>query len=134
MKLRTTQRTARKHAITLAAVFALLAQSLFPHVHVWQGRGTPAAGVTATGRGAIDGATALTAAPTADHAGDQDHHSPSSCPLCRVQSDARSSLLPPAFAVPLPVAAPTTFVTDVVSATASVVRSLAAPRAPPFAS
>lgn len=134
MRLRTSQRTARKHAITLAAVFALLAQSVFPHVHVWQGRGTSAAAITTSDRCTVDCPTALTAATSTDHGAEQHQHPPSSCPLCRVQSDARSSLLPPAFAVPLPVAAPATFVPDVVSATVSVVRRVAAPRAPPFTS
>ncbi len=134
MTFRTSHRTARKHAITLAAVLALLAQSVFPHIHGWQGRGTPAPAVAAADRCTVDCPVVIATATTADHGGDPHHHSPVSCPLCRVQSDARSALLPPAFAVPLPVAAPATFVTDVVFATASVVRVAAAPRAPPLAS
>jgi len=124
------QRRSWKHAVIFAAIFALLAPALFPHVHATVGRRVL---VPATDRCRVDCPDAIAAAPT-DDGRDADQHSPASCPLCRAQSDARSSLLPPAFAVPLPVAVPAILDARVAQAPAAVVRGVAAPRAPPFAS
>lgn len=126
-------RTARKAAVTFAAVAALFVQSLIPHVHAWHGRPTSPVRVAAAERCTVDCPTTLRSAAT-EHDGDADQHSPATCPLCRAQNDARSSLLPPAYAVPLPAAAPTTLTADPAVIAAAVVRSVAAPRAPPLAS
>jgi hypothetical protein len=124
------QRWRWKHAVIFAAVFVLLAPALFPHVHVASPRRVS---VSAADRCTVGCLPSLASAAT-DDGGDADQHSPASCPLCRAQSDARSSLLPPALAVPMPVAAPAILDARVASAPATDVRGVAAPRAPPFAS
>ncbi len=128
-----TQHTAHKHAVTLVAVFALLGQALFPHVHAWHWGGAPVAPAAHVERCTTECPTSLTTSAARDAGGHTDRHT-SSCPLCRAQNDARSLLLPPSFAAPLPAAAPSAFVTAAISSIASVVRSPAAPRAPPLAS
>jgi hypothetical protein len=122
----------RNHAVILAAVFALLGQVLFPHVHAWHERRGPAASDPAVAPCTAECATALVAVAT-DVGGDTDQHA-SGCPLCRAQNDARSSLLPPSFAVLLPAATPALLTADAATTSAAFVRSLVAPRAPPLAS
>jgi hypothetical protein len=126
----------RKHVAALAAVVALLGQAVFPHVHALDARrhaARPTADATFT-RCTDACPTVLAAAAVPATPGDADHHSPSSCPLCRAQSDLRSSLLPAALVVPAPIAAVPLPPDDIVVSVVAVARSLAAPRAPPLAS
>ena len=131
-----TLRTVRKHVAALAAVVALLGQAFFPHVHALESRHQAARGVAATTLARCTAAcpTVLAAATVPAPAGDTHRHSSSSCPLCRAQSDARSSLVPAALVVPVPLAAPAPLPADTVASLVAAVRSLASPRAPPFAS
>jgi hypothetical protein len=105
-------RIVRKAAVTLVAVAALLAQAFFPHVHAWHLR---------------------SGSQTAVARADADQHSPSTCPLCRAQTDARSSLLAPAFVVALPASTPATLAAAAASSVTTVAWTVAAPRAPPLA-
>jgi hypothetical protein len=131
--------TVRKHMAALVAVVALLGQAIFPHVHALDARDArrlaahPLAFATLA-RCIAACPTVLAAAAVPTPAGDADHHSSSSCPLCRAQSDARSSLLPSALVVPAPVAAAAPPPADTVASVVAVARTLAAPRAPPVAS
>src|SRR5437868_1515515 len=96
----------RKHLAALVAVVALLGQAFFPHVHPFQ---------FGHARGGL--------AAASERGGDGHQHSPASCPLCRAQNGARSSLLPATLAVPLPAAAPALVpATTVVTLTAAVPR------------
>ena len=131
-----TLRTVRKHVAALAAVVALLGQAFFPHVHAPEARhqGALAVADAALARCTAACPTVLVAAAVPAPAGGTDQHSPSSCPLCRAQSDARASLVPSALVVPVPLAAPAPLPADTVASLVAAVRSLASPRAPPFAS
>ncbi len=122
----------RQHAVALMAVFAVLGQALFPHVHAWHEHRVHAAPDPAVARCTAECPTALVAVAT-DVGGDMDQHA-SGCPLCRAQNDARSSLLPPSFAVLLPAVTPALLTAEAATTSAAFVRNLAAPRAPPLAS
>lgn len=125
-----------RHAAALIAVAGLLGQALFPHVHVVSSVSVRVSTPRQLAAAAswVVGCPAVRANATVPTADGDDHHAPSSCPLCRAQSDARSSLLPAAFALPAPVGGVATPARDLVASLAAVARSVAAPRAPPFAS
>lgn len=128
--------TARKHVAALVAVVALLGQAFFPHVHALDGRRHAVSRVDDSSLTRCTEAcpTVLATATSSAADGDADRHSSSTCPLCRAQSDARSSLLPSSLVVPLPLTAAAPLPADAVASLAAAVRSLASPRAPPFAS
>lgn len=123
--------TTTRHSIAaLVAVLALIAQVVVPHVHVRltvPSDAHPAADVALATCDACPSALAAAEPATPD----ADAHRDSSCPLCRAQSDARASVLPPAVALPLPAPAAAGGPRDAVASVADAVRSLAAPRAPP---
>jgi len=131
-----TLRTVRKHVAALAAVVALLGQALFPHFHALEARHQAAHALAdaTLARCTVACPTVLAAAAVPAPPGDTHQHSSSSCPLCRAQSDARASLVPSALVVPVPLAAPAPLPADTVASLVAAVRSLASPRAPPFAS
>jgi hypothetical protein len=127
--------TVRKHVAALVAVVALLGQAFFPHVHALERRHVASGG----DGGSLARCTAacpavLATATTSAADGATDRHSSSSCPLCRAQSDARSSLLPSSLVVPSSLTGAAMSPADAVVSLTAAVRSLAAPRAPPFAS
>jgi hypothetical protein len=113
---------------------ALLGQTLFPHVHAQPRSHWLGARTAALAHCDAECPTALTAASGASHPGDDGDRHGTSCPLCRAQSDARSSLLPSSLVLPAPAAVVSAFTADAVAAVSTTTRSLAAPRAPPFAS
>ncbi|MCC6764260.1 MAG: hypothetical protein IT293_06325 [Deltaproteobacteria bacterium] len=122
-------------AAALIAVSALLGQAIFPHVHA-----APLANKAPTVRELAipacgerrPAALAATTLPSSD--GDAHRHAPSSCPLCRAQIDARSSVPSTALALPAPTLGVTPSVPDSETALAVAVRDFAAPRGPPSAS
>jgi hypothetical protein len=120
--------TTRQSIAALVAVLALVAQVVVPHVHVRHAQDVaPHAPAVA-----LASCDACPLGIGTDHAGhDADTHRDATCPLCRAQSDARASLLPPSVALPLPVAAVARGPRDAVASVADAVRGLAAPRAPP---
>ncbi len=123
---------ARREGVAFVAVLVLAAQALIPHFHAIPTASHRVSAGTAT-------AACSAACPVVDAstpAGDRDghRHSPATCPLCRAQSDAGSSLVPTAFVLPLAVAASANDPVDLAAPLSAGVRTLAAPRAPPFAS
>ncbi len=126
----------QRHVAAVIALAALLGQAFVPHVHPLH----RAPGDIAAVHPAVELASCapecptVASAATADPGGETHQHATSSCPLCRAQNDARSSLLPATLALPLPAAAPALPPTETYAALAIAARSLAAPRAPPFAS
>jgi hypothetical protein len=122
--------TVRHQVAALVAVTALLTQVAVPHVH---DRHAPADALASAAELARCGAECPTALRSASQRADDadTHRDSASCPLCRAQSDARSSLLPVAITLPLPTAAVARDGRTAVASISVDVRSLAAPRAPP---
>lgn len=122
--------TTRHSLAALVAVLALVAQVVVPHVHV---RHAPALDPHVAADVALASCDACPLGLTADDAArDADsHRHDATCPVCRAQSDARASLLPPSIALPLPATDVARGPLDVVASVADAARSLAAPRAPP---
>jgi len=116
------QSTARTHAVILVAVFALLGQALFPHIHAWQAGDHGAAFVDQS----IGHGERLT---SATHEAD---HERAACPTCQALAQSRQVV-----AAPRPLTL--TFVPVRVADPASRADALAsrehaapsAPRAPP---
>jgi hypothetical protein len=123
--------TATRHSVAaLVAVLALIAQVVVPHVHV---RHVATSDHHAAADVALKSCDACPAAlATSEHVDhDGGPHRDGSCPLCRAQSDARASLVPPSIAFPLPIVAVARGPRGAVASVADAARSLAAPRAPP---
>ncbi len=126
--------TLRHHVAALVAVVALLAQVAVPHLHVRHA--SPEAIATGAALARCD-ARCPDALRSAAHrvADDADtHRDGANCPLCRAQSDARSSLLPAVAALAVPTDAVAHGGPDAVASISVAVRSVAAPRAPPVVS